>query len=105
MAMEMWNINVMEGEYGLTFDENFEMNSFTIHFDNDETGVHGTMQFMPESRSAICFRYNSREDWTACIDNFDLYNTETGREVWEAFHCFNLGRMYRAAKKFTMENI
>ena len=100
--MDMWNVYVVEDEHGLMFEDGFQMNDFSIHFDcEDET--HGMINFTPETRKAICFHYNSYEDLSACYDTFDLYDSEAGRDVWEAFHRYDLGGVYRAAKRFTIQ--
>lgn len=103
--MNLWTVGVLDDNDMLMFEENFQMNDFSIHFDDDETQVNGTVYFQPERRIAIRFWHSNYEDLSAIIDTLDLYETETGRELWESFHSYNIGKMYRAAKKYTLQII
>lgn len=98
--MNMYCYSVNETEYGLIFDEGFNMSHFYIHFDT-ENDQFGRVEFEPMKRAATMFYYGHPENINPSISTYDLLDYHEGHALMAAFDTYNLGEVYRTAKAFT----
>lgn len=106
--MMICNYNVTNENGALFFDENFCMAEFSMHFEVDPDnwdGEFGHLDFKPEQRTATLFWYGHPEDLSASITTYDLHDFDCGDEVLDAFHNYNLSRLYHAAERFTLKTV
>ena len=102
--MQMYNYNVAETEYGLSFDEDFDPTSFNISFQLDpenDLSPSGWVTFEPRKGRADMAYYGHPENLMPSIYDFALRDSVLGREVLIAFNEYKIGDLYRAAKAFT----
>lgn len=107
--MMICNYNVSNENGALFFDENFCMAEFSMHFEVDPEsweGEFGHVDFTPEKRAATLVFYGHPEDLTpSTIEHLDLHDFDCGDDLLDAFHNYNLSRLYRAAERFTLKAV
>ena len=102
--MLMYNYNVAETEYGLSFDEDFDPTSFNVSFQLDpknDLSPSGWVTFEPRKGLATMAYYGHPEDLMPSIYDFALRDFGEGHKVLVAFDEYKIGDLYRAAKAFT----
>lgn len=102
--MPMYNYNVTETEYGLSFDEGFDPVCFNVSFQldpEDDVSPSGWVTFEPRKGLAVMAYYGHPEDLTPSIYDFTLRDFDEGYKLLVAFSEYKIGDLYRAAKAFT----